>query len=84
MENSYLCGKILAMRALEFKSKIQNNQIQIPIKIQPELKSNQGKVIRVIVLIDEPAVYDNLSFQEVASREFLEGYAESDSIYDKS
>ena len=72
------------MRALEFKSKIKNNQIQIPIKIQSELRTNQDKDIRVIVFIDDPEVYDNLIFQESASMQFLKGYADSDAIYDKS
>lgn len=70
------------MRALEFKSKIKNNQIQIPIKIQSELKINQDKVIRVIVFIDDSEIYDNLVFQESTSTLFLKGYADSDSIYD--
>jgi len=70
------------MRALEFKSKIKNNQIQIPIKIQSELKTNQNRVIRVIVFIDDSEIYDNLVFQESTSTLFLKGYADSDSIYD--
>jgi hypothetical protein len=70
------------MRAIEFKTKIKNNQIQIPIKIQSELKSDQDKDIRVIVLVDDSEVYDNLLFQESASSQFLKGYADSDSIYD--
>jgi hypothetical protein len=70
------------MRAIEFKSKIKNNQIQIPIKIQSELKSDQDKDIRVIVLVDDSEIYDNLLFQDSASSQFLKGYADSDSIYD--
>ena len=72
------------MRALEFKSKIKNNQIQIPVKIQSELRTNQGKTIRVIVFIDDTDVYDNLIFRDSASQQFLKGYADSDSIYDLS
>jgi len=72
------------MRALEFKSKIKNNQFQIPVKIQSELRTNQGKAIRVIVFIDDAEVYDNLIFQDSASQQFLKGYADSDSIYDIS
>jgi hypothetical protein len=70
------------MRAIEFKTKIKNNQIQIPSKVQSELKSDQDKDIRVIVLVDDSDVYDNLLFQESASSQFLKGYADSDSIYD--
>lgn len=71
------------MKAIEFKAKIKNNLIQIPIKIQPELKSEQDKDVRVIVLIDEKESDDKYLFRESASSHFLKGYAESDSIYDK-
>jgi hypothetical protein len=71
------------MRALEFKSKIKNNQIIIPTGIQSELKSNQDRDIRVIVLIDDSELYDDLIFQQSTKSQFLKGYADSDSIYDK-
>jgi hypothetical protein len=71
------------MRALEFKSKIKNNQIMIPTGIQSELKSNQDRDIRVIVLIDDSELYDDLIFQQSTKSQFLKGYADSDSIYDK-
>jgi len=70
------------MRALEFKSKIKNNQILIPISIQAELKSKQDKNVRVIVLIDDSETYDDLVFQQSTQKQFLKGYSESDSIYD--
>jgi hypothetical protein len=69
------------MRALEFKSKIKNNQILIPTKIQSELKTND-KDVRVIVLYDDSDVYDDLIFQQTTQSQFLKGYADSDSIYD--
>jgi hypothetical protein len=70
------------MRALEFKTKIKNNQIQIPAGIQSELKTNKDKNIRVIVLLDDSDCYDDFVFQEATSEQFLKGYADSDSIYD--
>lgn len=70
------------MRALEFKSKIKDNQIPIPAGIQSELKTNQDKDVRVIVLIDDSELYDNLIFQQSTQSQFLKGYADSDSIYD--
>ncbi len=70
------------MRALEFKSKIKDNQILIPAGIQSELKTNQDKDVRVIVLIDDSELYDNLIFQQSTQSQFLKGYADSDSIYD--
>jgi hypothetical protein len=70
------------MRALEFKSKIKNNQILIPSRIQSELKTKQDKNVRVIVLIDDSDTYDDLIFQQATQSQFLMGYSASDSIYD--
>ena len=70
------------MKAIEFKSKIKNNQIQIPKKAQSELKTNKDKDVRVIVLIDDTEINDNIVFQESARDQFLKGYADSDSVYD--
>jgi len=70
------------MRALEFKSKIKDNRILIPTGIQSELKTDQDKEVRVIVLIDDSELYDNLIFQQSTQSQFLKGYADSDSIYD--
>jgi len=70
------------MRALEFKSKIKNNQILIPTKIQSELKTNEDKDVRVIVLVDDSDIYDDLIFQQKTQSQFLKGYTDSDSIYD--
>jgi hypothetical protein len=72
------------MKALEFKSKIKNNQIHIPTRIRSELKTNQDKDIRVIVLIDDSEIYDDLIFQQTTKAQFLKGYADSDSIYDNN
>ena len=70
------------MRALEFKSKIKNNQILIPTKIQAELKTNDDRDVRVIVIVDDSDIYDDLIFQQTTQGQFLKGYADSDSIYD--
>ena len=72
------------MRALEFKSKIKNNQILIPSKIQSELKNKQDKVVRVIVLIEDLEIYDDVIFQKSTQSQFLKGYADSDSVYDNN
>ena len=68
------------MKALEFKAKIKNNRIQIPIRIQSELETNQD--VRVIVLIDDSEKNDDLMVKQAASAHFLQGFAKSDSIYD--
>jgi sugar-specific transcriptional regulator TrmB len=71
------------MRALEFKAKIKDNQIVIPTRIRSKLKSRLDKDVRVLVLIeDDPESDDNHIFQQEAQNQFLEGYADSDSIYD--
>ena len=70
------------MRALEFKSKIKNNQILIPAKIQSELKTKRDKNVRVIVLIEDSDIYDDMIFQQTTQSQFLKGYSDSDSIYD--
>lgn len=72
------------MRALEFKSKIRNNQILIPAKIQSELRTKKDKTVRVIVLVDDSDLYDDLIFQQTTQNQFLKGYADSDSIYDNN
>ena len=74
--------KTVVMKALEFKSKIKNNRILIPAKIQSELKTQKERNVRVIVLVDDSDVYDDLSFQQTTRDQFLKGYADSDSIYD--
>ena len=68
------------MKVLEFKSRIKNNQILIPVKVQSELKTK--KDIRVIVLFEDSEESEDLVFQDTTVKQFLKGYAESDSIYD--
>ncbi|HEX3007301.1 MAG TPA: hypothetical protein VHO90_06760, partial [Bacteroidales bacterium] len=68
--------------ALEFKTKIRNNQISIPARLQSELNTTQDTDVRVIVLLDDSDPYDDAAFQQTVQSQFLEGYADSDSIYD--
>jgi hypothetical protein len=70
------------MRAIEFKSKIRNNQISIPVKHQSELKSKEDKDVRVIVLIDDSESADDFVFRHASQSHFLKGYSDSDSVYD--
>lgn len=70
------------MKALEFQSKIEGDQFKIPIGIRSKLKTNQNKDVRVIVLIDDSEIHDDLAFGQIAEEQFLNGYAEADSIYD--
>jgi hypothetical protein len=72
------------MKALEFKTRIRNNQIQIPAGVRSELRINEDKDIRVIVLLDESDNDADLILRETTSSQFLKGYADSDSVYDKN
>ncbi len=81
---NYLWVKIKNMKALEFITKIKDNRIQIPLRIQSELKANQDQNVRVIVLIDDSEKNDNLILKQAAEAHFLQGYAETDSIYDNN
>ncbi len=70
------------MRTLEFKTKIRNNQIQIPISVRSEFKTNNDKNIKVIVLLDESDDNDDFLIRKNETAQFFKGYSESDSIYD--
>lgn len=71
------------MKAIEFKTEVKGNQIQIPNKAQSELKYSQNRPVRVIMLIEEADdLYDDGAFRQLIKEQFLKGYAESDSIYD--
>jgi hypothetical protein len=70
------------MKALEFKSKIKDFHIRIPKRVQSELKDNQEKNVRVIVLMDEVESNEESVFHNSVREEFLKGYADSDEIYD--
>jgi len=64
------------MKAVEFTAKIENNRISLP-KNQEYLI--EGKEVKVIVLIKE----ENNAFEQLATVEFFDGYADEDSMYDK-
>lgn len=70
------------MKALEFISKITDNQILIPDAYQSELITKQNKDVRVIVLIDDSNTVDDMIFRHTTENQFLKGYSDSDSIYD--
>lgn len=73
------------MEALEFVTKIQDNQILVPERIRTELETSKNKSIRVIVLIEEDTENDfrfDSDIKQTLQNQFLKGYADSDSIYD--
>ena len=69
------------MKAVEFETELTNNTIQIPENFQLELSLSKDKHVRVIVLID--TIDEETEFKNVLNGQFLKGYDESDSVYDK-
>jgi hypothetical protein len=70
------------MRAIEFKTKIRENKILIPRRMQTELTARQDKNVRVVVFVEDSDIYDEKAYRQVTKSQFLKGYANSDSIYD--
>ena len=70
------------MRALEFRSKIRENKILIPRRLQSELISEGDKNVRVVVFVEDSDVYEEKAYRQMTKSQFLKGYADSDSIYD--
>jgi hypothetical protein len=71
------------MKAVEFESELSDNTIKIPENFQLELSLSKDKHVRVIVLIDEFETNEEAEFKNMASAQFLKGYDETDSVYDK-
>jgi len=71
------------MKAVEFETELVNNTINIPENFQVELLSSENKHVRVIVLIDDVEVTDETEFKNAMRDQFLKGYDETDSIYDR-
>jgi hypothetical protein len=70
------------MRTLEFNTRIKNNQIQIPVDVRSEFKTNNDKDIKVIVLLHESDDNDDFLIRKAEIGHFFKGYSDSDSIYD--
>ncbi|MFM9839810.1 MAG: hypothetical protein ACKVOQ_16210 [Cyclobacteriaceae bacterium] len=70
------------MKAVEFKTKLKNNRIDIPKKLHKQVTLSKNKDVRVIVLIDEPIQKMKDDFIRLTQKQFLKGYAKSDAIYD--
>jgi hypothetical protein len=68
------------MKAIEFTSQVRNNSIQVPQHLGSKL--SESKNLRVIVLYEEDDPEED-DFQNLSQEQFIKGYSESDSIYDK-
>ena len=69
-------------RVIEFKSKIRENKILIPRKMQSDLFIERDKQVRVVVFLEDTEVYEERLYRQMTKSQFLKGYADSDSIYD--
>jgi hypothetical protein len=68
------------MKAIEFRSRVKENQILIPADVQDEL--DNSVTVRVIVLIEESDSEDEALIRNTVQEQFLKGYSDSDAIYD--
>jgi hypothetical protein len=68
------------MKAIEFTSQVRNNSIRVPQHLGSELSGSKN--LRVIVLYEEDDPEED-DFQNLSQEQFIKGYSESDSIYDK-
>ena len=68
------------MRAIEFTSKIRENKISLPRRMQPELLNRGNKSVRVVIFLEDADVYDDKAFRQMTKSQFLKGYANSDAI----
>ncbi len=70
------------MKAVEFETELLDNTIKIPESFQLELSLSKDKHVRVIVLIDDFEKNEELAFKNMVSAQFLNGYDDTDSVYD--
>lgn len=70
------------MKAVEFKTKLKNNRIEIPKKLYKQVTSAKNRDVRVIVLMEDSHQKVKDDFAILAREQFLKGYAKSDSVYD--
>ena len=57
------------MKTIEFNSKIINNTIQIPRKIQSEFRMNDEKNVRVMIFLEDSDVNDGTDLLDSGSEE---------------
>jgi len=70
------------MKAVEFETELLDDTITIPESFRLALSLSKDKHVRVIVLIDEFEKSEEAEFKNMASTQFLNGYDETDSVYD--
>ena len=70
------------MRAYEYPAKVTaEGKLELPDALREQLLPNQ--VVRIIVLINEPADNEAKSaWSKLTAEQFLAGYSETDAAYD--
>jgi hypothetical protein len=71
------------MKTVEFTSELLDNRITVPSDVQNALINVKGSV-RVIVIVDDADSLNDSIYRRETAKQFLNGYAESDSIYDNA
>jgi len=67
------------MKALEFEARLDTaDNLRVPENLAAQIPKEES--VRVIVLV--PESNEDEAWRQLAQREFLRGYSESDSIYD--
>jgi hypothetical protein len=71
------------LKAYEFPVKVTSEgELDIPHALTEILP--RGEIVRMILLISEPTdVYEQAAWSRMAAEQFLSGYSEVDTIYDK-
>jgi hypothetical protein len=68
------------MKALEFVTVLEDEKhIDIPSNLQQDVNKNQP--VRVLILVNDDQA-DDKGWSVLSQKQFLNGYAQSDSIYD--
>lgn len=68
------------MTQIEFDATLETgNTIKVPQEFAAQLAS--GQPVRVVVLV--PDMEDDTAWKDLTADQFLQGYAESDAIYDQ-
>ena len=70
------------MKAVEFETELSDNTIKIPENFRLELSLSKDRHVRVIVLIDDFEKNEEAAFKNMVSAQFLNGYDDTDSVYD--
>ncbi|MDF2431913.1 MAG: hypothetical protein JWP44_1544 [Mucilaginibacter sp.] len=70
------------MKAVVFETELSDNTINIPENFRSELSLSKDKHVRVIVLIDDFEKNEEAAFKKMVSAQFLNGYDDTDSVYD--